>query len=106
MRISDWSSDVCSSDLDYLRRARLGHKMQRVISERPTLTEDAWRKASYDVETDALLAIIRTDHGRGRGARGSIPEGDRKSVVWGKSVSVRVDLGGRGSINKKQIRTR
>src|SRR3546814_12974464 len=26
--------------------------------------------------------------------------GDRKSVVWGKSVSVRVDLGGCGSIKK------
>src|SRR3546814_15571831 len=26
---------------------------------------------------------------------------DRKSVVWGKSVSVRVDLGGRRSIKKK-----
>src|SRR3546814_11741167 len=28
---------------------------------------------------------------------------DRKSVVWGKSVSVRVDLGGRRIIKKKQI---
>src|SRR3546814_15425780 len=28
--------------------------------------------------------------------------GDRKSVVQGKSVSVRVDLGGRGSIKKKK----
>src|SRR3546814_14228581 len=27
--------------------------------------------------------------------------GDRKSVVWGKSVSVRVDLGGRRIIKKK-----
>src|SRR3546814_15312805 len=27
---------------------------------------------------------------------------DRKSVEWGKSVSVRVDLGGRGIINKKK----
>src|SRR3546814_19906900 len=26
---------------------------------------------------------------------------DRKSVVWGKSVSVRVDLGGRSGIKKK-----
>src|SRR3546814_11420244 len=26
---------------------------------------------------------------------------DRKSVVWGKSVSVRVDLGGRGIIKNK-----
>src|SRR3546814_20817088 len=28
---------------------------------------------------------------------------DRKSVVWGKSVSVRVDLGGRRLIKKKKI---
>src|SRR3546814_12659643 len=28
--------------------------------------------------------------------------GDRKSVVWGKSVSVRVDLGGRRIIKKKK----
>src|SRR3546814_18017638 len=27
---------------------------------------------------------------------------DRKSVVWGKCVSVRVDLGGRGLIKKKR----
>src|SRR3546814_11475888 len=27
---------------------------------------------------------------------------DRRSVVWGKSVSVRVDVGGRGIIKKKQ----
>src|SRR3546814_15141753 len=29
--------------------------------------------------------------------------GDRKSVVWGKSVAVRVDLGGRRIIKKKKI---
>src|SRR3546814_12760283 len=28
--------------------------------------------------------------------------GDRKSVVWGKSVSVSVDLGGRRNIKKKK----
>src|SRR3546814_20578956 len=28
-------------------------------------------------------------------------DGDRKSVGWGKSVSVRVDLGGRRILNKK-----
>src|SRR3546814_20886845 len=32
----------------------------------------------------------------------SHPSGDRKSVVWGKSVSVRVDLGGRRIIKKKK----
>src|SRR3546814_8562369 len=33
---------------------------------------------------------------------GSVFGTDRKSVVWGKSVYVRVDLGGRGIIKKKQ----
>src|SRR3546814_17367817 len=31
---------------------------------------------------------------------------DRKSVVWGKSVSVRVDLGGRGIITKNTKTTK
>src|SRR3546814_8550174 len=34
--------------------------------------------------------------------RGFLAEADRKSVVSGKSVSVRVDLGGRRIITKKQ----
>src|SRR3546814_11413410 len=32
-----------------------------------------------------------------------LPGRDRKGVVWGKSVSVRVDIGGRGSIKKKTV---
>src|SRR3546814_13479474 len=32
----------------------------------------------------------------------ALAEGDRKSVVWGKGVSVRVDLGGRRLIKKKK----
>src|SRR3546814_14275920 len=36
------------------------------------------------------------------GAVGAVGE-DRKSVVWGKRVSVRVDLGGRRIIKKKKI---
>src|SRR3546814_14618453 len=40
-------------------------------------------------------------------SRGGLPvvedRRDRKSVVWGKSVSVRVDLGGRRLIKKKNI---
>src|SRR3546814_6573496 len=35
---------------------------------------------------------------------GSEPEADRKSVVSGKSVSVRVDIGGRRIIKKKKIK--
>src|SRR3546814_11622874 len=45
-------------------------------------------------------------HGPGRGGRDlrrrrRSPRSDRKSAVLGKSVSVRVDLGGRGNIQKK-----
>src|SRR3546814_21018630 len=38
--------------------------------------------------------------------KGTGVEIDRKTVVWGKSVLVRVDLGGRGYIKKKQIQNR
>src|SRR3546814_13073537 len=41
MRISDWSSDVCSSDLDYLRRRRyIGSKDRRAVT---ALTYDILR---------------------------------------------------------------
>src|SRR3546814_11935594 len=39
---------------------------------------------------------------RVRAESGGLSAGDRKSVVWGKSVSVRVDLGGRRLIKKKK----
>src|SRR3546814_14868893 len=48
------------------------------------------------VSRRACAAAIRSEAGVAVG-------GDRKSVVQGKSVSVRVDLGGRRSINKKDI---
>src|SRR3546814_20109870 len=64
MRISDWSSDVCSSDLTPSRQER--------------------RKVS--VASTSFFSLIRASSTMGP---------DRKSVVKGKSVSVRVDLGGR-----------
>src|SRR3546814_13684438 len=95
MRISDWSSDVCSSDL---RRAR-----------------QATESASNSMTTSSATAsapMMRLPANGGRFARVtswcrqttalscSI---DRKSVVEGKSVSVRVDLGGRRIMNKKKV---
>src|SRR3546814_19759802 len=41
---------------------------------------------------------------RERAQRFALKSKDRKSVVLGKSVSVRVDLGGRGIIKKKKKR--
>src|SRR3546814_8248324 len=85
MRISDWSSDVCSSDL--LLFTAVGAPLLAFILNAALLGRD-------------LEAMVRARHPDrpplGRGARWSL--GDRKSVVKGKRVSVRVDLGGRRSI--------
>src|SRR3546814_4779445 len=79
MRISDWSSDVCSSDLLMHR-----HGQQRA-PERHQQQQDR-RAAAQDP----------------RKVRGTE---DRKRVVQGKSVSVRVDIGGRRNIkNKNQLK--
>src|SRR3546814_15814295 len=44
----------------------------------------------------------RWGHGKVRSVAPAVEAGDRKSVVWGKSVSVRVDLGGGRIIKKKK----
>src|SRR3546814_18509514 len=90
MRISDWISDVCSSDL-----RKLHGRARRPL--RP-------------VRRDAPRLDHRIYPGGGRGARAApgggraCPRhgGDRKSAVLGKSVSVSVDLGGRRIIKKNK----
>src|SRR3546814_20996061 len=56
------------------------------------------------VKDRAALFIVDDAEARGAlGPGGVIVDGtDRKSVVWGQSVSVRVDLGGRRIIKKKK----
>src|SRR3546814_19699897 len=91
MRISDWSSDVCSSDLPA-----------------PWHWESIWaragRRARSCVRADGSFPPAHADKAvapcRRSALHRQMPE-DRKSVVWGKSVSVRVDLGGRRIIKKK-----
>src|SRR3546814_15815392 len=85
MRISDWSSDVCSSDL------RGNHSM------RVWIDADACPKAAKELVVKfALKRRFEVVLVAGQ------PQIDRKSVVSGKSVSVRVDLGGRRIIKKKK----
>src|SRR3546814_10936636 len=89
MRISDWSSDVCSSDLAHAA----GHRAHAsVLPGRRAAPVLAARRRGR------TAAHLRGGPLRGRVAA---PPGDRKSVVEGKSVSVRVDLGGRRIIKKK-----
>src|SRR3546814_19195477 len=96
MRISDWSSDVCSSDL-----ADLHASAQQRAAE-------ACRSASrYSVGASRRsIRRVRCVHQQRPGARRAhrrpIEFPDRKSVVLGQSVYVRVDLGGRRFIKKKK----
>src|SRR3546814_14858676 len=102
MRISDWSSDVCSSDL------------QRRSGPRPQQRRGARGDGSAVGDDPAGGLLLRVDRHRAPGegggradqrrarARGHLRLSDRKSVVEGKSVSVRVDLGGRRIIKKKK----
>src|SRR3546814_19273331 len=57
--------------------------------------------AACEVLDEALRRVLR--HGRRLRHRAGLPV-DRQSVVWGKRVSVRVDLGGRRIMNKKQYK--
>src|SRR3546814_12794883 len=87
MRISDWSSDVCSSDLDLL------HPGTGVLLGRLLAGASGRLHGRFDLLGGAVgvLADKLDRHGAGE---------DRKSVVSGKSVSVRVVLGGRRLIKK------
>src|SRR3546814_14170602 len=51
---------------------------------------------------DATPEIVLNRHKQGFDRVFNILPGDRKSFVWGRSVSERVDLGGRGTIKIKK----
>src|SRR3546814_20566551 len=94
MRISDWSSDVCSSDL-------LGSF--QIDQERAKLTSPSGNRLNSKIEEFQRLEMQATfAQDVYKTALVALEKGDRKSVVWGKSVSVRVDLGGRRIIKKKK----
>src|SRR3546814_20329776 len=130
MRISDWSSDVCSSDLSHNDRsenhagcepARPCHEAHVIF---PVVLQKAgeWRKpdglsipfpAAAGEVGRALCYSFRNSHASGRRGNGrsvtaaAVVEAwsfrpDRKSVVSGNSVSVRVALGGGRILKKKK----
>src|SRR3546814_17220875 len=113
MRISDWSSDVCSSDL-----------LTSSDTSRPRRTRrsDSVAKASAGMGTDSALGTPRClSSSRAAWTRfctslstsalgtsnlpASTRASERKSVVEGKRVSVGVDLGGRRILNKNKKTT-
>src|SRR3546814_16678707 len=112
MRISDWSSDVCSSDLyEQGCRNQAAHHGKhpdrkelagggQACAERSKCADDHGQEAGRQQSTCRYTMVQQL-------ARSQIADdvGDRKTVVEGKSVTERVDLGGRSFIknNNKQI---
>src|SRR3546814_12873203 len=106
MRISDWSSDVCSSDLIDPAKARTPTRDELRQLERSVVL----RNENRDLRTlrshilDLPAENTHVEIWRCGNEAGDLA--DRKSVVEGKSVSVRVDLGSRCIIKKKKTTKR
>src|SRR3546814_20720194 len=99
MRISDWSSDVCSSDLRSIACSRCrGVPRQPGVQQREIQGElRHLQQGTAEHFTDYFL---NEPHGpRIAQQRGEV-FADRKSVVYGQSVSVRLDIGGSRIIKK------
>src|SRR3546814_15201876 len=105
MRISDWSSDVCSSDLRPGDRPAV--EIEHPAGEQAALALAVMRDPAAHWQLRRTGNMEGTEDGIIRGIVRTAEidrndQQDRKSVVYGKSVSVRVDLGGRRNTKKKR----
>src|SRR3546814_12883664 len=104
LRISDWSSDVCSSDLMRVVSGQVDHfgaELQMTHPDHIGRVEELDRLKT--VEPLYPLTAGLTGRIVAKAAQAALAKApDRKSVVEGTSVSVRVDLGGL-RISKKKI---
>src|SRR3546814_15262988 len=97
MRISDWSSDVCSSDLPKPPGRWLA-PYQTPDGQMNALTgHQAVNRRSREYEQFGPASLRAACHSR--------TSEDRKRVVSGKRVSVSVDLGGSRIISKNTAQT-
>src|SRR3546814_19219003 len=118
MRMSDCSSDVCSSDL---AKAQGALKATVLVQHHPRRDQRRpWQMIGEPVGAIAIFAQVqharyprwrrwRARTGAKSGSRlaaktASVWPTDRTSVGLGKRVSVRLDLGGRRIIKKKRLK--
>src|SRR3546814_19018721 len=113
MRISDWSSDVCSSDLALVVVTGGGSMnrdtydaIQELAVQRGipghSLDEKEVMQAYNYLAANGKAQLEAPKIAGPQLARAIMQEAARKSVVYGKSGSVRVDLGGRRIIQKQK----
>src|SRR3546814_18058622 len=110
MRISDWSSDVCSSDL--------GGEMPRQLGREQRASDRRAHRPAHDAShthqgpescytrkeqpSDIAKGSAKDQHRSKNTACRARPKGEyRQSVVQGTRVSVRVDSGGPRTLKKK-----
>src|SRR3546814_18489056 len=106
MRISDWSSDVCSSVYD-VPVEPTGRECRAPHRRRGEAVGDRQLMSSLLIEDRDHVRILTLSRPQRRNAIDqalSEALSDRQSVGEGKSVAVRVDLGGRRSIKKQKTR--
>src|SRR3546814_15409878 len=95
MRISDWGSDVCSSDLGPVRDDRTTrHRTAAALLRAQGPGRRGARAAALAARKPHRPVAVRARETLARSpATAPARLADRKSVVEGKSVSVRVDSG-------------
>src|SRR3546814_14178235 len=108
MRISDWSSDVCSSDLRAAAASRF-HALGLSPRAGGGVAEIAGAEEGVELLRDAgeiggHAAADAFGHAGIDGGDEAPRDRGRKSVVLGKSASGRVSLGGRRSMQNNKIR--
>src|SRR3546814_14651353 len=123
MRISDWSSDVCSSDLSLAAAESYGKPFDTLdVEQKAALThrlKQEYRHNSLDPETGVVtvsdrraraIALTAAHYDRLYGSDPTLREmrdnyalqEDRKSVVEGKRVAMRGNVGGVRKLKKKK----
>src|SRR3546814_18115196 len=112
MRMSDWSSDVCSSDLVLSPRSVSVPAPFLTRLPLPLMTPEKLWRASVSVRvppperirpssSPEMDSMVRSLPSRSR--VGGAPPPDRKGVVAGKSVSDRCNLGGGLFLTKQKL---
>src|SRR3546814_17151636 len=105
VRISDWSSDVCSSDLPDARAVIspiIGYDWIDVeaATARGVLVANGEASENFESMAEATIMLMLVSLYDLRPAENQLrelrprPRGDRQSVVKGRSVSARVDVSG------------
>src|SRR3546814_11550818 len=103
MRISDWSSDVCSSDLPRRREPISSRCYLEPPEDGRRDTQKAMKPPiSFPLRVNPVPCALCANPLTPRPALDG-ESGDRTRVVSGTSVSVRFDLGGRRIIQKNNI---